>query len=488
VELGPCAAAVIAASKIVPNMLQITTLARSRECFENFLSGGRHDFTNPASNARRPRRTHVINFRFVIIFISAAFLAACGGGGFNPSAGSSTPMGARERSSAVSPAAGGYKMLYAFKGTPDGASPYGGLVALNDTLYGTTLNGSKNYCSSSCGSNSCYLGCGTIFSVSKDGAEGVIYNFDGTFNGGHDGSWPFVAPTVLNSQFFGTTSSAGAFGDGTVYTTTPSGSEQVIYSFKGGSSADGQDPEAALIPHSGTLYGTTVYGGSTGCGGAGCGTVFSVTTGGTEKTLYSFKGGNDGERVYAPVIAMHRKLYGATLEGGGTGCGGSGCGTIFEVSLRGKEHVLYRFTDSSDGAFPNGLIAVKGVLYGTTEGGGSRSSGTFFSVTTTGTLTTLYNFKDIPDGNLPGASLIYSKGELYGTTVGGGTAGHGTVFKVNTAGTESVLHSFLGGSDGSDPNAPVYMLRGVLYGTTISGGNGGCANNYGCGTIFKVKP
>ncbi|MGB6519817.1 MAG: choice-of-anchor tandem repeat GloVer-containing protein [Candidatus Cybelea sp.] len=425
---------------------------------------------------------------FVIIFVSAAFLAACGGGTFSPSAGSGIPMGVRERSSAVSPAGSGYKVLYAFKGAPDGASPYGGLVALNGTLYGTTLNGSKNYCSSSCGSNLCYLGCGTIFTVTLGGAENIIYNFDGTFNGGHDGSWPWTAPTVLNGQFFGTTSSAGAFGDGVVYTTTPSGSEQVIYSFKGSGSADAQDSQAALIPLSRKLYGTSVYGGSTGCGGAGCGTVFSVTTGGTEKVVYSFKGGNDGERLYGPVTAMNGKLYGATLEGGGTGCGGNGCGAIFELSLRGKEHVLYRFADTTDGAFPNGLTAVKGVLYGTTEGGGSRSSGTFFSVTTSGTLTTLYNFKDIPDGNLPGASLIYSKGEFYGTTVGGGTAGHGSVFKINAAGTESVLHSFLGGTDGQDPNAPVHMLRGVLYGTTISGGNGGCANGYGCGTIFKVKP
>jgi uncharacterized repeat protein (TIGR03803 family) len=430
----------------------------------------------------------VIKLRnFAIIFI-AAFLAGCGGGGaFNPSAGSSSAMSVRERSSAITPAGSGYKVLYAFKGTPDGASPYGGLVAINGTLYGTTLNGSKNYCTASCGNNLCYLGCGTIFTVSKGGAENIIYNFDGIFNGGHDGSWPWTAPIVLGGQLYGTTSSAGANGDGTVYTATPAGSERVLYSFKGSSSNDAQDSQAALIAHSGTLYGTSVYGGSTGCGGAGCGTVFSVTTSGTEKVLYSFKGGSDGMRLYGPVVEMNKKLYGATLEGG-TGCGSTGCGTIFELSLGGKEKVLYRFTNSTDGAFPNGLTAVKGVLYGTTEGGGSKNSGTFFSVTTSGTLTTLYDFKDIPDGNLPGASLIYSKGEFYGTTVGGGTAGHGTVFKINATGTESVLHSFLGGKDGSDLNGPVFLLRGMLYGTTISGGNGGCASGYGCGTIFKVKP
>jgi uncharacterized repeat protein (TIGR03803 family) len=427
------------------------------------------------------------NLRFFGVFFGSVLLAACGGGALNPATSGTAPMSARPHSYLrAAPSTAGYKQLYAFKGTPDGASPYGGLVALNNTLYGTTLNGSTNYCSTSCGSNECYLGCGTIFTVSDSGSENVIYNFDGTFNGGSDGSWPFTGSTALNGQLFGTTSSAGALGHGTVYTTNPSGQERVLYSFMGGT--DGEDPEAVLTPFSGVLFGTTVYGGNTGCGGAGCGTVYRVTTAGKETVLYRFLGGNDGYRVFAPVIHLHDKLYGATLEGGGTGCGGAGCGTIFEMNLHGKERVRYRFKGTSDGAFPNGLIAVNGVLYGTTEGGGTRSSGTFFSVTTKGTLATLYNFQDIPDGNLPGTSLIYSKGEFYGTTVGGGTAGDGTVFQVNASGVETALYSFLGGSDGSDPNAPVNLLNGELYGTTIAGGNGGCANGAGCGTIFKLRP
>jgi uncharacterized repeat protein (TIGR03803 family) len=424
---------------------------------------------------------------FVVALASGALLTACGGANVNPTAGNPA-IAAHATSTAVGDAKAGYKELYAFKGTPDGASPYGGLVALTGTLYGTTLNGSKNYCSASCGSNDCYLGCGTIFTIKGD-AESVVYNFSGLFNDGHDGSWPFVAPTVLGGQLYGTTSGAGASGDGTVYASTPSGGEKVIYSFKGGSSNDGQDPEAVLTPSGETLYGTTVYGGGTGCSGYGCGTVYSVTTNGSESVVYRFQGGNDGFRVFAPVIELKHKLYGATLQGGGTGCGGNGCGTIFELDLHGKERVLYRFNGTTEGAFPNGVIAVNGLLYGTTEGGGTKNSGTFFSITTKGQLSTLYNFTDIPDGNLPGASLIYSKGEFYGTTVGGGTAGHGTVFKVNPAGTdETVLHSFLGTPDGSDPNAPVYLLKGDLYGTTISGGNSGCTNGYGCGTVFKVAP
>jgi uncharacterized repeat protein (TIGR03803 family) len=424
---------------------------------------------------------------FIILLLGSALLSACGGG-LNPATRGTVPMTAGSHSNASSGGpSNNYRLLYSFKGTPDGASPYSGLVAVNGTLYGTTLNGSKNYCSTSCGSNNCYLGCGAIFSVDAAGSEKVIYNFQGNFNSGRDGSWPFDTLTLVNGQLYGTTSSAGQFAHGTVFTTDTSGNERVLYGFMGntGGGKDGEAPEASLTPYVGRLVGTTVYGGGSGCGGAGCGIVYYVTTIGKEVVIYRFKGGSDGMRPYAGVTVLNKNFYGATLEGG-TGCGTTGCGTIYEVNINGKERVLHRFAGGSEGAYPNGLIAVNGVLYGTTEGGGTKNSGTFFSITPSGTLTTLYNFTDIPDGNLPGANLIYSKGTFYGTTVGGGTAGDGTVFSVTKSGSETVLYSFKGGSDGKDAQGPLHLLKGWLYGTTTQGGGAGCGGN-GCGTIFKVK-
>lgn len=423
---------------------------------------------------------------FAIVFIGTLTLAGCGGSAFSPSSPGATSLGARSHSQmpGVSPA--GYKELYAFKGTPDGASPYSGLIAVNNVLYGTTLNGSKNYCTSNC-YNYCYLGCGTVFSVDGAGNEQVVYNFSGKFNSGQDGSWPFAGLTSLKGTLYGTTSSAGQFGYGTVYTFAPSGQERVIYSFMGGGSNDGSAPEAPVVAWKNRLVGTTVVGGGSGCGGSGCGTVYAVSAAGKEKVTYRFQGGNDGYRVYAPVTVYKDQFYGATLQGGGSGCGGNGCGTIFVVSPKGTEKVLYRFGGTSDGAFPNGLTAHDGVLYGTTEGGGTKNSGTFFAITPSGQLTTLYNFLDIPDGNLPGASLIYYKGAFYGTTVGGGTSGIGTVFKIGKTGKEKVLYSFQGGNDGSDPQGPVYQFKSKLYGTTTQGGGTGCGGN-GCGTVFSVKP
>lgn len=406
-------------------------------------------------------------------------ISACSQSSFTPAASSAVSA------TGVHPSTAQYKLLYAFKGSPDGASPLAGLLAFKGKLYGTTLNGSKNYCSASCGGNHCYLGCGTVFSITDAGKERVVYNFRGGFSNSGDGAWPYATLINLKGTFYGTTGGGGTAFYGSVFSVSKSGNEKVLYSFLGGN--DGSDPESNLIDVKGTLYGTTVYGGSTNCGGSGCGTVYKITPSGSESVVYAFKGGSDGYRVFAPLTYFKGKLYGATLQGGGAACGGGGCGTLFSMTLSGKETVLHEFNPSTTAAFPNGLTAVKGTLYGTTEGGGARNSGTFFSITPKGVYTSLYSFADIPDGNLPGANLLYANGMFYGTTVGGGTSGNGTLFQITPTGGESVLYSFLGGSDGADPQAPVIEYKGTLYSTTYKGGGAGCGG-YGCGTVFSVTP
>ena len=415
--------------------------------------------------------------RIVGIFVAAALFGCAG----NNAISTSPPTVVAQQL----PMPSEYKSLYSFKGTPDGASPLAGLTALNGVLYGTTLQGSVNYCSASCGSNFCYLGCGTVYKVSASGAEHVIYNFSGAFNSGEDGAWPYAGLLAYKGMLYGTTGGGGAGDHGTVFVVSASGKESVRYRFAGG--ADGGFPASGLTVANGKLYGTTVVGGGSGCGGAGCGTVFEVGTSGAERVLYSFKGGSDGQRLYSGLTLLKGKLYGTTLEGG-AGCGTTGCGTIFEIGKSGEKHTLYTFAGgSTDGSYPNGLTVDNGVLFGTTEGGGTKSSGTFFGVTTAGKESLLYSFQDIPDGNLPGANLLLSKGAFYGTTVGGGTKGLGSVFKVTPQGAESVLYSFAGGADGSDPGAPVVVLKHKIYGTTYQGGSGDCSGSQGgCGTVFDL--
>jgi uncharacterized repeat protein (TIGR03803 family) len=260
-----------------------------------------------------------------------------------------------------------------------------------------------------------------------------------------------------------------------------SGSNPIIYAFTG--VPDGSLPYAGLIDVGGTLYGTTGFGGTEGGSGGGYGTVFSVTLGGSETVLHSFAGGTDGIRPYAGLIDVKGTLYG-TASGGGSGGNG---GTVFSITTSGTEKVLYSFKASGDGQTPYaGLLYVKGALYGTTIAGGTAGDGTVFKLVLTGKNagkeTVLHNFTGGSDGYGPQAALIQYKGDFYGTTFeGGGSNNDGTVFKVTPSGQETIVHAFAG-TDGSNPVASLLPYHGMLYGMTDHGG----AKNLG--TVFKMTP
>lgn len=168
------------------------------------------------------------------------------------------------------------------------------------------------------------------------------------------------------------------------------GAYKVLHRFRG---HDGANATAGLIDVNGTLYGTTYRGGANRYG-----SIFSITTTGIEKTLYSFHRGRDGAYPYASLINVRGTLYGTTELGGA-----NGFGTVFSVTRAGTEKALYSFKDSPDGENPDGaLLDVRGTLYGTTDGGGNNfGAGTVFSVTTTGKETVLYTFGAPPTGRRP---------------------------------------------------------------------------------------
>jgi uncharacterized repeat protein (TIGR03803 family) len=392
-------------------------------------------------------------------------------------------------------ASGNERVLHSFQGSPDGETPQGQLIELNGVLYGTTYAGGSK--SKNCTS---YSACGTVFSITTSGDEQVIYGFENTPDGAFPSGGALVA---VNGALYGTTSDGGAgyHTGGAVFSVSTSGEESIIYSF--GNNGDGSIPYAGLIAVKGVLYGTTFGGGTA----AGSGTVFSVTTSGVEHLLHSFAGGKDGSTPRAGLVASGGILYGTTSGGGGTSCsasGEAGCGTVFSVTTTGSEKTLYRFKNNhKDGIFPEAALAmVKGTLYGTTGGGGAHSCagdngygcGTVFSISTSGTEHVLHSFEGGSDGWGPYADLIAVKGMLYGVTARGGGSGCyggygcGTVFEMSPDGSGyRVLYSFQGGSDGSGPFGGLLELKGALYGVTTQGG--GSANcNDGCGTVFTLKP
>ena len=352
------------------------------------------------------------------------------------------------------PGATTFTLLHAFSGGSDGKDPYGDLAADNGILYGTTLGGGTH-------------GVGTVFKITTSGSEQVLHSFQ---KGKGDGQSPRGALVAVGGTLYGTTLGGGASGKGTVFAISPSGTENVIYSFKGGK--DGATPEAGLTNLNGTLYGTTFAGGS-----GKAGTVYKITTSGAESVLYSFKtSGSDGHNPYAGVTAVKGVLYGTTYLGGATDAG-----AVFKVTTGGSEAVLHSFKVGKDGVNPYAsLVAVNGTLYGTTSGGGAHGFGAIFKITTSGTEKVIHSF-NLTAGSTPYSRLIEANGTLYGTTYTGGKNYFGTIFKVTTSGTETVLHSFKA-TDGKFPFAGVTDVNGTLYGTTIQG----AAHNDG--SVFKLAP
>lgn len=202
-------------------------------------------------------------------------------------------------------AAGKEKVLYSFKGVPDGEYPCAGLVLdAKGNLYGTTQLGgpaSQNN--------------GTVFKLDKAGKETVLHSFT---NANGDGAYPLGGVVRDKAgNLYGTASEGGANGFGIVFKLDKTGKETPLYAF-GTNNGDGIFPSAGLVQDTqGHLYGTTELGGANGPGA-----VFEVTATGTETVLHSFLGTDGGIPLAALVQDTQQgNLYGTTTVGGAHSAG-----------------------------------------------------------------------------------------------------------------------------------------------------------------------
>jgi hypothetical protein len=351
------------------------------------------------------------------------------------------------------------KVLYKFKGSPDGANPSASLIFdATGNLYGITTVGGTSYA-------------GTVFKLTPNSngswRESVLYSFCSLRNCADGGN-----PNLTD---------VGLTGAGLIF-------------------------DAA-----GNLYGTTTQGGSgSGCPSdvnGGCGVVFKLTPNAngtwTESVLYSFcplTNCADGENPAAGLIFdTAGNLYGTTPGGGHLGCGDiwPGCGVVFKLTPNANgswtESVLYKFcslTSCADGAAPFAGLIFDGAgnLYGTTVAGGFNNGGTAFKLKphTDGSWTESLLYRE-NNGLIPEAGLIFdAAGNLYGTTTQGGINGYdGVVFKLkpnsNGSWTYSVVHYF---HSAFNPTAGLIFdaSSGSLYGTVLHGGPAGG------GAVFKLAP
>jgi uncharacterized repeat protein (TIGR03803 family) len=127
------------------------------------------------------------------------------------------------------------------------------------------------------------------------------------------------------------------------------------------------------------LSGNTLYGSTTSGGVNGGGTVFKVITDGSGfRTLHAFNG-SDGAAPDGELLLSGDTLFGTT-QGGGL----YGSGTVFSLNTDGTNYsILHSLNNTNDGGGPHGGLVLAGnMLYGTAGDGGSLyvCSGTAFSL------------------------------------------------------------------------------------------------------------
>src|SRR5208282_5026446 len=105
----------------------------------------------------------------------------------------------------------------------------------------------------------------------------TLYNFTALVDyNNSDGAVPEAGVILSGNTLYGTAYYGGSSGNGTVFALNTNGTGFTnLYSFTGGS--DGASPQAVLILSGNTLYGTASSGGSSGNG-----TVFAVNTNSTD--------------------------------------------------------------------------------------------------------------------------------------------------------------------------------------------------------------
>jgi uncharacterized repeat protein (TIGR03803 family) len=285
----------------------------------------------------------------------------------------------------------------------DGEYPGAIILATDGNFYGIT-----GYGGATC-SATFIVGCGTVFKITPGGAFTVLHSFNGS-----DGNVPDWLIEGSDRNFYGTTSAGGssslcAGGCGTIFKMTLAGTITTLHSFN---ETDGIGPAGLIQATDGNFYGTTYSGGKYNpsfCAPyGGCGTVFKATKGGAFTSLHSFDL-TDGAIPYVPVAqASDGPFYGTTYYGKD-----GGDGTIFSITSQGKAKTVYTFVGIGTNPVVGLIPATDGNLYGTMqEGGFCSDTGLIYSVSLTGVFATV---EGLCYGNYTDSVVQATSGKFYGT-------------------------------------------------------------------------
>lgn len=147
-------------------------------------------------------------------------------------------------------ASGAERVLHGFRNSPkDGCAPFASVVELKGTLYGTTSAGGETSCQ-----------CGTVYSVSLDGVEKPLHDFSGGDGAAPDASLIAVHDSLYGTTVYGGGKCRlWQGGCGVIFSVTPSTSGTSTFAslFRFVGDDRGAEPASPLHWRDGVIYGTT---------------------------------------------------------------------------------------------------------------------------------------------------------------------------------------------------------------------------------------
>jgi uncharacterized repeat protein (TIGR03803 family) len=186
----------------------------------------------------------------------------------------------------------------------DGAIPYAGVIqASNGDFYGTTNRGGVS-------------GNGAIYKITPSGVL-TTFSYDVAYSEGVN-----RLVQASDGNLYGSTCCGGTNDTGSILKITPNGTVTTLYSFP--EEKNGVGLEAGLVQGTdGYLYGTASSGGAKGDG-----TVFRVSLSGTLRLLHTFDGTDGGSPISSLVQGTNGGFYGTTNSGGA-----DNAGTVFSLNV-----------------------------------------------------------------------------------------------------------------------------------------------------------
>lgn len=341
------------------------------------------------------------------------------------------------------------------------------------------------------------------------------------FGSGGTGTSNSTLVQGLDGNYYGVSNTIGNPANGSVVFKLDATTSNVTILHTFDLAAEGIGGSSLAVGPDGTMYGVTSYR-YFGPGDSDGGVFYSITTGGTFKSLHVFsKAEVYGIGANGLTLASDGNLYVVSTHGGANGIGG-----IAQLSPSGAASLIYSFDGTVGSGQGNNIPALvqarDGNFYGAAPQEASDSSGpwgTIYKMVNNGNgvfaVSVVHNLAaNGSEGETPTSALVVGpNGSLYGTTFCGGSGldvscGDGTIVEVTTAGVLTKTYDFatnpvqtgVGGTQaftlGSDQNfyGITYELssgssyQGTAYAMTPAGAVTAPSNNGSSNTVLVQAP